>query len=136
MPQQILVQVQSKLPVQATVHQGCFSWDDTVVSLIPALKELTDSVCYFIAKDAQPLNTVNDKGFRHLLTSFEPRYVPPDCKAITDHYLPDLYVQQEDRISEEMAQTSYFAMTTDGWTSCGNESYLSLSITLTKSGYS
>ena len=61
-------------------------------------KKLTDSVCYFIAKDAQPLNTVNDKGFCHLLTSFEPRYVPLDRKAITNHYLPDLYVQQKERI--------------------------------------
>ena len=88
-------------------------------------KKLTDSVCYFIAKDAQPLNTVYDKGFRHLLTSFAPRYVPPDRKAITNRYLPDLYVQQKERISKEMAQASYFAVTTDGWTSRANEWYLS-----------
>ncbi len=73
-----------------------------------------------LQKMAQPLNTINDKGFRHLLTSFEPRYGPPDRKAITNDYLTDLYVQQKERVSEEMAQTSYFAVTTDGWTSCAN----------------
>ena len=94
----------------------------------PRWKKLTDSVCYFIAKDGQPLDTVNDKGFRHMLTSFEPRYIPPDRKAITNHYLPDLYVKQKERIAREMGQASYFAVTTNGWTSRANESYLSLTV--------
>ena len=36
---------------------------------------LTASVCYFIGKDMQPYDCVTDPGFRHMLKSFEPRYI-------------------------------------------------------------
>ena len=41
-------------------------------------KALTNSVCYFLAKDLQPLSTANDQGFLHMLKVFEPQYTPPD----------------------------------------------------------
>ena len=94
----------------------------------PRWKKLTDAVCYFIAKDGQPLDTVNDKGFRHLLSSFEPRYTPPDRKTITNHYLPELYLHVKEKIEKQMEHALYFAVTTDGWTSRANHSYLSLTV--------
>ena len=57
---------------------------DILQRTTPLLKEsprwntLTQSVCYFIAKDMQPIDTVNDKGFRAMINKFEPRYIPPD----------------------------------------------------------
>ena len=30
-------------------------------------KVLTNSICYFLAKDLHPLSTVNDQGFLHML---------------------------------------------------------------------
>ena len=44
---------------------------------------LTASVCYFIGKDMQAYDCVNDPGFRNMLKSFEPRYIPPDRSTIT-----------------------------------------------------
>ena len=67
----------------------------------PWWKKLTDAVCYFIAKDGQPLDTVNDKGFHQLLTSFEPMYTPPDRKTITNHYLPELYLHEKGKIGKQ-----------------------------------
>ena len=92
----------------------------------PRWEKLTDAVCYFIAKDGQPLDTVNDKGFSHLLISFEPRYTPPDRKTITNHYLSELYLHEKEKIEKQMEHALYFAVTTDGWTSRANHSYLSL----------
>ena len=43
----------------------------------------TDAMCYFIVKDLQLLNTVDDKGFQHLLHTIEPRYEPPSRKTLT-----------------------------------------------------
>ena len=43
-------------------------------------RSLTDSICYFVAKDMQPFQTVNDPGFRQLLKALEPRYECPDHK--------------------------------------------------------
>ena len=36
------------------------------------LKMLNNSVCYFISKDMQPYQTVNDPGFRAMLSAFDP----------------------------------------------------------------
>ena len=51
-------------------------------------KELTKAVCYFICKDQQPFDTVNDVGFRYMLGVFESRYTPPDCTTIASKYVP------------------------------------------------
>ena len=47
--------------------------------------QLTDAVCYFIAKDIQLYDMVNDMGFRHMIRVFEPRYIPPDWKTVATH---------------------------------------------------
>ena len=57
----------------------------------PRWKGITDALSYYIAKDMQPLSTVDDKGFRHLLHTIEPKYEPPSRKAITTNYIPKLY---------------------------------------------
>ena len=56
----------------------------------------TVSVCYYIAKDMLPLDTVSGKGFLHMVNEFKSRYDPPGRKALTTHYLPRLYQQQLD----------------------------------------
>jgi len=44
--------------------------------------KLTESVCYNIAKDMLPLDTVSGEGFLSMLKAFEPRYTPPGTKAV------------------------------------------------------
>lgn len=39
--------------------------------------KITQSVLYFICKDMRPLSVVENDGFRHLLTTLEPRYAIP-----------------------------------------------------------
>ena len=51
----------------------------------PKWKKLTDSICYFLAKDVRLFDTVNDSGFRHLLNAFEHRY------RFATRYMQDLY---------------------------------------------
>ena len=48
-------------------------------------KTLTDAVCYCIVKDALPLDSINDPGFRFMLRASEPRYMLPDRKALSTH---------------------------------------------------
>ena len=52
---------------------------------------LTDSVCYFIVKDLQPYDTVNDSSLQQMIKTFEPRYTPPNRKTIAKNYIPKLY---------------------------------------------
>ena len=49
----------------------------------PKWNKLTNSVSYFTAKDMQPLDTIDDIGFRHLLQTFE----PPTFKKIIDNQI-------------------------------------------------
>jgi len=43
-------------------------------------KKVTDAICYSLARDIQPYDTVNDVGFCHMLKVLEPRYSPPEKK--------------------------------------------------------
>ena len=79
-------------------------------------KKLTEAVCYYIAKDMLPLDTVSSEGFLQMVNEFEPRYKPPSRKALTTHYLPRLYQQQLDQVKASLSDSRYsvsFAMTTD-----------------------
>ena len=60
-----------------------------------------------------------------MLRAFEPRYVPPDRKTITQHYIPGMYKRERTKIMNAMAQgVEYYASTTDAWTSRATESYV------------
>jgi len=72
-----------------------------------------------------PLNTVKNVGFQKMLYTFEPHYVLPDRKAITHHYMPEMYRQVKIKITEAMKRgLLYFSLTTDAWTSRASNSYV------------
>ena len=88
-------------------------------------KALTNSVCQYIAKDMMPFSTVSNVGFQKILHTFEPRYVLPDRKTITQHYMPEIYEQVKSNVTEAMKRDLvYFSLTTDAWTSRANHSYI------------
>jgi len=92
-------------------------------------RALTDSVCYCLAKDMLPFDAVTDPGFRHMLHTFEPRYIPPDRTTIARHYMPELYEREKEKVVSAMASgLQHFAITTDGWSSRANHSYVSLTV--------
>ena len=89
------------------------------------MEKLTEAVCYYIAKDMLPLDTVSGEGFLHMIKEFEPRYNPPGRKALTTNYLPSLYQQEMDRVKASLGDATSFAMTTDIWSSRANDNYIS-----------
>ena len=92
-------------------------------------KVLTNSVCYFLAKDLHPLSTVNDQGFLNMLKVFEPRYTPPDRTTFSRHYLPELYTKEREKICKQTSDClQWYAVTCDGWSSKANHSYLSVTL--------
>ena len=92
-------------------------------------KSLTNSVCYCIAKDMMPFSTVSNKGFKDMLHTFEPRYILPDRKTITQRYMPEMYQKEKAKITKAMEEgLLFFSITTDGWTSRANHSYITHTI--------
>ena len=94
----------------------------------PKWKKLTDSICYFLAKDMMPFDTVNDPGFKHLLNAFEPRYTPPDRKTIGTRYIQDLYQREKSRVLQQLNDVEAYAITTDMWTSHAKQSYCAITV--------
>ena len=46
----------------------------------PRAQELNKAVAYFLAKDMQPLYTVEKYGFKHLVSKLDPKYTLPSRK--------------------------------------------------------
>lgn len=87
-------------------------------------KKLDNEVALFIARDMQPFSVVEDAGFKSLLKSFDPRYELPSRKRLTDVLIPDLYKKAKANLKKLLSTTDVISITTDGWTSVANESYL------------
>ena len=115
--------------------------EDSFAKVIPLprsserYKKLTTAVCYFICKDQQPFDTINDSEFRHMLNVFELRYIPPDRKTIASNHIPALYDDLKESITKQMTHDAcFFSITTDLWSSRAKQSYIALTIHyLTKS---
>ena len=73
--------------------------------------------------------TVNDQGFLHMLKVFEPRYTPPDRTTFSQHYLPELYDKQKQKVCQQTGEgLQWYAVTCDGWSSRANHSYVSVTL--------
>ena len=93
----------------------------------PKQQSMTKKLAKMICCDLQPLSVVENEGFRELLRVAEPRYVIPSRKTITNEIIPQFYEETRKQIKSELGSTSMvsLALTTDGWSSCTNQSYLS-----------
>jgi len=85
----------------------------------PKWKTLTNSVCYFIAK---LFDTVNSPGFQHLV---EPRHKPPDKRTIAKHYMVNLY---KPRVQQQLNNVEWYRITTDMWTSRAKHAYCAVTV--------
>ena len=94
----------------------------------PKWKKLTDSICFFLAKDMMPFDTVNDPGFKNLLNPFEPRYTPSDRKKIATCYMQDLYQREKSRVLQQLNDAEAYAITTDMWKSRVKQSYCAITV--------
>ena len=64
-----------------------------------------------------------------MLQAFEPRYIPPDRKALSTHYMVELYQREKSKITGQISKgMSHFAITTDAWSSRANHSYISCTV--------
>ena len=89
-------------------------------------KEITASITRFIAKGLCPYNIVEWEGFQDLIHTLEPRYKIPSRNHITNTCMPALYTQVKSQVEKELANAERVAITSDAWTSCATESYVTI----------
>ena len=93
-------------------------------------KELTKSVTYFLAKDMLTTYTVEKSGFVQMLTKFNSRYELPSRNYFSRVAIPALYSEVKSEIQQKINDQhfTYYAGTTDLWSSIASEPYLSYTI--------
>ena len=79
------------------------------------------------ARDLRPLSIVNGTGFKNFVHCLDPTYVVPShttMKNYTNYYYDSL----KKNVSSELQSQTSLAFTTDTWTSCATEGYLTLTV--------
>ncbi|KAK2578599.1 hypothetical protein KPH14_012218 [Odynerus spinipes] len=79
-----------------------------------------------IALDYQPFTIVKDIGFRKLINLLDLRYVLVSTYTLSGKLLENCYQEVHQKLKNDLADTKYVAITTDSWTSCVSESYLTV----------
>lgn len=116
---------QSKQPTLETVVKRSTHYDPKCSQA----KELNHAVAYFLAKDMQPLYTVEKPGFQKMIAKLNPRYKLPSRKHFSHQEIPRLYNQvKETVVNPKLSQIDFFCATTDLWTSRATHPYLSYTV--------
>lgn len=94
-------------------------------------KQTTMFIARMIAKDLQPYEFVENKGFQDLMHHLQPQYKVPHRTTFSRTVIPELYQSTVDalkgEISSDMANSvESITFTTDMWTSRANQSYIAL----------
>lgn len=79
-----------------------------------------------IAIDLQPFSVVEDLGFIRLMKHICPNYQLPSRKYIKENIVIDIYEKIKAKIKTNISEANYISLTSDGWTSASNSSFLSV----------
>lgn len=80
----------------------------------------------WMCTDMQPYNSVERKGFKHLLSVLCPNFELPSRKYFSDHKIPQMYEIVRNCLKEKLKQVSYISLTTDCWTSVNGYPFIGL----------
>ena len=94
----------------------------------PHHKDITRSIAYHIGKDGVPLSTVERPGFVRMIQKLNPRYDLPSRKHFSKQAIPTLYCEIRDVVISDLKDICEYALTTDLWTSCATEPYLTVTL--------
>ena len=91
-------------------------------------KELNEAIAYFFCKDGLPVYTVEKAGFQSMLKTLDSRYEIPSRAHFSRSVIPDMYASTKKKVAQKIAGVSFFAATTDIWSSIGLTPYMSFTL--------
>ena len=89
-------------------------------------KRITNTIAKFIGMDMRPLDSVNDPGFIQLIETLEPRYDLTSRTHITKTVIPALHDKIKEKVQKQVKESSFVALTTDGWTGRSCKSFITV----------
>lgn len=90
-------------------------------------QDITKSIVEFCATDIRPLSIVNGAGFRNLVSKLDPSYQVPSHTTIRN-YTKYYYESLHSTLQHELNEQTAVALTTDAWTSCAAEGYITITV--------
>lgn len=97
-------------------------------------EKITQHIANMIAVDSQPFSIVEDKGFNDLISLLAPGYKMPSRRTVKAR-VDVLMSEMRREIVHELGKAKYLSITTDTWTSCHTESYITLTAHYIDSSY-
>lgn len=89
-------------------------------------QDIDCALAKMVAEDYQPLNVVENKGFKHLVRVLDPRYVMPSAKTLKNVFVKNRYDLAEQKLKAILSDVRHVSITCDGWTSMANENYITV----------
>lgn len=83
----------------------------------PQAKTTTQFLVEMIVLDDQPLQLVENIGFRRFVNHLEPKYPMPSRHHVTDKSLPMLYEKVKEYVADQINKAEAVSFTTDIWSS-------------------
>ena len=107
---------------QTTLSQFCRRSDQPVSAIVQ--RDITISLTKWIASSGRPISMVEDDGLQQLLrTALQNDEYKIPCRLTIDKMLTHMYNTKMESIKEAVKNSKAVALTSDFWTSLGNESY-------------
>ena len=92
-------------------------------------RKLTEAVTTCIVRDVMPVYSVDKPGFRAMMQALNPRYQLPHKDYFSRVAIPSMYENTREQILLKIKkEVHYFSATTDLWSSCTSDPYLSLTV--------
>lgn len=88
-------------------------------------QKLDEQLTKMIVKGFHPFSVVDEPKFRKFCAMLNPNYSLPTPKTISSNFVPQYYKECRAKTQKEL-QDQTITITSDGWTSASNQSYLSI----------
>lgn len=97
----------------------------------PKAKQMTAIIANFIASGMHPYSIVEESGFVEMMKLAMPDYTVPSRTTFSRVVIPDLYESKKKELRKSLRDifssgAECYSITTDGWTSRANNSYVSV----------
>jgi len=89
-------------------------------------KMIDQQLVKMIVKEYHPFSVVEDIEFRKLIKMLCPTYVIPSRKTVTQSLMPQMFEMTVECVKDTLRNVEAVCLTTDGWTSRSNQSFISV----------
>ncbi|KAG0412535.1 hypothetical protein HPB47_010333 [Ixodes persulcatus] len=99
----------------------------------PRAKHMTKMIANFIARGMHPYSVVEEGGFVDMVAFAMPDYSVPSRTTFSRAVIPNLYESKKTEVKRKLREifsrgAECYSLTTDGWTSRANDSYVCLTV--------